>query len=125
MYNATATKKDDSERALIEDNIKKISFKEARIKQAYRDGIDTIEEYKENKRILSEEKANLEQMLSELKDDNAEQTLLLKKIRSAYDIIASDETSETQKHEALTSVVQKIVFNKKEEKFTLYYFINY
>ena len=96
VYNATATKKDDSERALIEDNI-----------------------------ILSEEKANLEQMLSELKDDNAEQTLLLKKIRSAYDIIASDETSETQKHEALTSVVQKIVFNKKEEKFTLYYFINY
>ena len=40
-----------SEQTLLQHALEKLNQKEARIKQAYRDGIDTIEEYKEQKEL--------------------------------------------------------------------------
>ena len=44
----------DSERKMLVKKINSIKVKEERIKEAYRDGIDTLEEYKLNKEILKE-----------------------------------------------------------------------
>ena len=54
-------------KTILEDQIKKIDVKLQRIKEAYMNGIDTMEEYKENKRIVQGEKDSLEKQLSELK----------------------------------------------------------
>ena len=42
--------------------LEKIAEKEKRIKAAYREGIDTLEEYKANKQILLKEKEKLQEM---------------------------------------------------------------
>ena len=43
---------DTNDRDIILNQLSKLNDKEARIKQAFRDGIDTIEEYKENKQVI-------------------------------------------------------------------------
>ena len=44
----------------------KIELKELRIKEAYRNGIDTLDEYRENKNILSMERSSLQEKLESL-----------------------------------------------------------
>ena len=49
---------------ILEEQIGKIDIKERRIKEAYMNGIDTMEEYKENKATLAQERKILESKLS-------------------------------------------------------------
>lgn len=90
-------------------------MKEERIKEAYRDGIDTLEEYKANKEILQREREQLTAMLEQYskKPEDENESILLNKIRSAYDIIKSDNSTDRQKHDALTSVVEKSCMIKR------------
>lgn len=81
--------------------LEKIAEKEKRIKAAYREGIDTLEEYKANKQILLKEK---EKILSEIKQYQSEvsnrtelQDTVVKRIRNAYDVITSDQFTLQQK----------------------------
>lgn len=101
-------------------------MKEERIKEAYRDGIDTLEEYKANKEILQREREQLTAMLEQYskKPEDENESILLNKIRSAYDIIKSDNSTDRQKHDALTSVVDKIVYDKKGGALLMYFYIN-
>ncbi len=55
------------ERSIIRDRLNSLSSKEKRIKASYREGIDTLEEYKANKAIIQKERESLEQQLKELK----------------------------------------------------------
>ena len=48
------------ERKLLSEQLKQLEQKEKRIKAAYQNGIDTLEEYKENKEILRNEQKQLE-----------------------------------------------------------------
>ena len=49
--------------------LSKIKDKEQRIKKAYADGIDTLEEYKENKERLINEKIQMENQLNEIEEN--------------------------------------------------------
>lgn len=122
----TTNKGEKSEKKLIEDKLSKLSMKEARIKEAYRDGVDTLDEYKTNKEILNKERKELTAMLEEYSNpsfsDN--ESYLLNKIRSAYDIIKSDNVTDVMRHDALASVVEKIVYDKKNEAIYLHFYIN-
>ena len=106
--------------------LEKIAEKEKRIKAAYREGIDTLEEYKANKQILLKEK---EKILSEIKQYQSEvsnrtelQDTVVKRIRNAYDVITSDQFTLQQKNEALRSVVKKIVYNRDTDTLNVYYY---
>ncbi len=48
------------ERNIIRERLSNLTSKEERIKASYREGIDTLEEYKSNKAILQKERDNLE-----------------------------------------------------------------
>ncbi|MFR4146729.1 MAG: recombinase family protein [Mediterraneibacter gnavus] len=58
IYRKIEAKTDDTVdlKTILEDQIKKIDVKLQRIKEAYMNGIDTMEEYKENKQAVQEEK---------------------------------------------------------------------
>ena len=116
-----------TEYTMLESKLKNLSVKEMRIKEAYQDGIDTLEEYKENKLLLQRERDNLTELLQKHKpkdnhDENKKQVLT--RIKSAYDIISADITTHQQKHEALASVVDKIVYDKKNEAISMHFYIN-
>lgn len=121
----TTNTEDKTEKKLLETKLNRIALKEERIKEAYRDGIDTLEEYKNNKEILLKEKNELLTLLEQYStDDSAEKDYaMLNKIRSAYDIINSDST-DLQKHDALASIVEKIVYDKKNQQLLMYFYIS-
>ena len=104
----------------------KIDVKLQRIKEAYMNGIDTMEEYKENKRIVQGEKDSLEKQLSELKEEKIstknEDNDMLMRVKNVYDILSSDSVDATTKNEVLRSVVEKIVYDREEDELKVYYY---
>lgn len=113
-------------KTILEDQIKKIDVKLQRIKEAYMNGIDTMEEYKENKRIVRGEKDSLEKQLSELKEEKIstknEDNDMLMRVKNVYDILSSDSVDATTKNEVLRSVVEKIVYDREEDELKVYYY---
>ena len=113
-------------KTILEDQIKKIDVKLQRIKEAYMNGIDTMEEYKENKRIVQGEKDSLEKQLSELKEEKIstknEDNDMLMRVKNVYDILSSDSVDATTKNEVLRSVVEKIVYDREKDELKVYYY---
>lgn len=116
------------ERSIIKDRLNSLASKEERIKASYREGIDTLEEYKSNKAILQKERDNLEEQLKELEGQNPEPDQdptgdMLLKVRSVYDILISDSYTYIQKNEALKQIVDKIIYDKESDSLKIYFFL--
>ena len=113
--------------SVIRKRIEDLIPKEERIKASYREGIDTLAEYKENKRLIQEERTRLESQLEELLNGDSNQdtnhsTIMLQRVQTTYEIIKSDQYTTTQKSEALKQVVDKIVYNRSEDTLKISYF---
>lgn len=121
------TEQFDEKKVLIE-RLESLTGKEERIKASYREGIDTLEEYKANKAIIQKERESLEQQLKELKkvacksDQNPADTML-QKVRSVYDILISDNYTYIQKNEALKQIIDKIIYDRKNDSLKIYFFL--
>ena len=116
------------ERSIIRDRLNSLSSKEERIKASYREGIDTLEEYKANKAIIQKERESLEQQLKDLKKaahksgrDPAD--AMLQKVRSVYDILISNNYTYVQKNEALKQIIDKIIYDRKNDSLKIYFFL--
>ena len=127
-YRKIEAKTDDTVdlKTILEDQIKKIDVKLQRIKEAYMNGIDTMEEYKENKQAVQEEKQHLEKQLSEIKEEKSnskddDEDMLLR-VRNVYDILSSDSVDATTKNDVLRSVVEKIIYEKDKDLLKVYYY---
>lgn len=112
--------------SILENQLAQLTQKEKRIKDAYRDGIDTLEEYKENKRIIQKERESIEKALAiqttvKPAADNREK--MLEKIYNGYEIVCSDKFTDQQKSEALKSIVDKIVYDKENDKLKIYFYL--
>lgn len=122
-------KNTDSEREIISKRISELGKKEERIKQAYRDGIDTLEEYKENKNILSREREKLESQLSKLTSHKKQNSKTIKRIalnniQNVYEIIQDDTIPMNIRNEAIKSVVEKIVFDRENNNLDFYFYLS-
>lgn len=115
---------------LFEIQLSRISDKEARVKESYRSGVDTLEEYKENKALLLKERNQIVEQINALKsetldmDEDEYQRKMRKKLQSIYDIIISDDFSVEQRNEAIKSIVSKIVYNKAKDSLQIFYYNN-
>jgi hypothetical protein len=112
--------------ALLREMLSRLAGKERRIREAYRDGIDTLEEYKENKEILSKERSSLEAELSALEappaaaDEEVVKKQMLSRIHDTYDVLQSD-ADVMMKNELLRNVVEKIVYDKRDGSLKVHY----
>lgn len=115
-----------SEYDLLARALDKISHKENRIRQAYRDGIDSLEEYKENKEIIHRERLDLEQRLAQLSQLKTPQVdckkELLHRVASVYDMLLDEEIPMIRKNEALKSIIEKIIYHKSENRITIFFY---
>ncbi len=125
--------KDESEELneleMLRDLLSKISDKEKRIKAAYVGGIDTLEEYKENKELLQKEKESIRKEIAVLETESQNQTgdrtpAMLRRIHSVYDILSSETVSIQDKSDAAKSIVEKIVYNKNTDALDILYYYN-
>ena len=111
---------------VFETELAGLDTKEKRIKDAYVSGIDTLEEYKANRDIISNRRKELQTKLQELQEsimcpgDYKEQFLTA--IGSVIEVIESDAPFEL-KAESLRSVVQKIVLHKETDTLEFHYYL--
>lgn len=114
------------ETSVVEEQLAKIGDKENRIKEAYRNGVDTLEEYKANKNLLQREKDELLQELKKIKDkkENKEDHTneMLDRVHNVYDILISKDIPEHVKNEMLKTIIEKIVYYRDSEKIKVYYY---
>ena len=95
-------------------------MRESRIKEAYEAGVDTLEEYKNNKDRLVSDRLELTVALSQLlQEEQAEQPdteEILKEIRSVADVLKNPDVGYEAKGNLIRSVVEQIIYDKESGK---------
>ncbi|PNV61060.1 recombinase family protein [Clostridium sp. chh4-2] len=112
---------------LLNQALARLPLKEKRARDAYMDGIDTKEEYRQNKRTLQSEREQLLRSISQLQ--NAQVQLHCEtappqnpeQIHNIIDILQSDRFSMQQKNRALKSIVDKIIVDRDKMHIDIYY----
>jgi len=123
---------DTHELETLKNLLQKLEIKESRAREAYMDGIDTKEEYRQNKILLQNERKSLESSIAQFtkiyensavqKADRTKQ--ILENIRNVIDILKSDTFSMVQKNIALKSIVDKIIFDREHMHIDIHYYLN-
>lgn len=114
-----------SEKDILTEALERIDMKMKRVKEAYQSGIDTLQEYNENKQQLIREKEHLQFRLDELSSVTIENNIpeeMHKRISTVCSILQSEYFDDTKKNQALSSIVEKIVYNKDTDTLDIYYF---
>ena len=95
-------------------------MRESRIKEAYEAGVDTLEEYKNNKDRLVSDRLELTAALSQLlQEEQAEQPdakEILKEIRSVADVLKNPDVGYEENGNLIRSVVEQIIYDKESGK---------
>ena len=109
---------------IIESQIEKEYVKLERIKAAYADGIDTLEEYKANKAkiqasidFLIQKKASQPEPKRDCKKE------FLDKNRKAVKTLRDPEITEAEKNCLLRTFVDHIIFNRAKNQIQIFYYI--
>ena len=117
--------KTNSEETEIDINnlIAKEEQKLRRIKEAFEDGIYTLEEYKESKQAIDSQIEMLKKKF--IKPQNSEKQLrkkLIEKYKNVPTQLRSNNLSEAEKNDLLRSFVDKIVFNRENTSIQIYFY---
>ena len=134
FYNVKVIKKsvDLSESEQLKKKLQKLDIKFKKIKDAYMDGIDTLEEYKTNKLMIQQEKESIEEKLTILsaaasKTEISQEEIhskLADNIRAALVIMKDESSTDIEKGNALRNIVEKIVYDKASNSFTYFYHVS-
>lgn len=106
---------------LLFQQLEKLSEKELRMKQAYLDGIDTLKEYKENKQLLTKEREALQTELASIQKQPIEKAAVPNRISNIYEIIKNDTLDTRTRANAVRSVVEHMVYDKKRDTLEIYF----
>ncbi|MBE5875682.1 MAG: recombinase family protein [Lachnospiraceae bacterium] len=129
MYdvNVIHSSKGDEELQRLNKQLAKANGKLLKIKEAYVDGIDTLDEYKENKKRITQEIDIIKNEITALSGSKAnltEEEILQRmtdNMRHALAIIKDENSDYVAKGNALRSIVEKIVYDKPNNSYTFYF----
>lgn len=116
--NQLATDKETDYKRLIENEKIKLN----RIKLAYQNGIDTLEEYKSNKAKILENISKFEKQQSKKPKKQISKDDYCDKIFKVLKVIRDKNQTEKAKNQALRSIIKKIIFNKSQDEFEVYFY---
>ena len=106
----------------------RLQIKEQRIKDAYENGIDTLEEYRENKFRLKGERERLLQKIKTRQNHPQEVPPspedILKHISTVYELISDPEVNYIIKGNAVRSIIKKIIYDREKDVFYFTYYID-
>lgn len=119
-YNLNVINTENTERAYILKELKSLDTKMKRIKDAYINEIDTLEEYKANKELINKRREELNKKL-----ESASVTVHPASVHRAVDfqalidIIKDENSNDIEKHNALLEVVDHFVWDKETQEMTV------
>lgn len=112
--------KDDIINAKIAREQKKLE----RAKEAYEDGVYTLEEYKQSRTAITAQIEELKKQLSEIKeiDPEKERKILRDKVLNILPSLRSPATPETEKNQLIKSFIARIIFYKPSGDIDLFFY---
>lgn len=113
-----------NEKELITKQISRLDSKLAKAKEAYLAEVDTLEEYKSNKKIILAEKDKLIEKLNTIHEPKEISRVLQSKCESVILLLRDPNVPITEKNKALKGFVDCIKYNKKRESLDLFMFYN-
>ena len=115
------------ELGLLKLALDKNKQKETRIKDAFVNGIDTMEEYKQNKILIQNEKEGILAAISRIKEESKtkidQKEEVIRCVKNVLEIIESEHYTNEEKNIALKSIIKEIVYNKPEDFIKVRYYI--
>ena len=119
------------EEIAFQEAMARMEVKELRIREAYENEIDTLEEYKQNKLRLKTEREELEANFAQIREKAAWEpeaipgkAELLRRISVVYEMVSDPNVNYEIKGNALRAVIKKIVFDRKSSRFSFYYYLS-
>ncbi len=105
----------------LKTQLKRLNAREARAKEAFLAGIDTIEEYREFRSLCQKEQAQLEARIEELVNDRPTENReeMCRRISSVYDLLCSDAGT-SDKNVAIKSITDHITYDKRTDRMDFY-----
>lgn len=121
-------KEEDTQTALLEEQLKKVEMKESRVRAAYENGIDTLEEYKANRfRLQEERKALMEELAASVPERPEEvpptKEEVLSQVHDVCSLIRNPDVDFETKGRALRSILKEIIFDRKNDHFEFHYYV--
>ncbi len=115
---------DIADASLLRQQLNKLNQKEERIKAAYRNGIDSLEEYRKGKESVYREKARIDQQLEQLRNttEPGHRKEALNRISTIYDIITNPLIDNITKNKALKTIIRKIDFDNVSNRVDIYFY---
>lgn len=115
--------KTTNEYDLINSSILALDEKEERIKQSYINGIDTLEEYKQNKNLLMSEKKVLIEKLSKINKPNLKKHKqeIIENGKKVYEILTNEEVSVEEKYFIINRLINKVEFDSDNNSLIIFY----
>ena len=116
-------KKENNQYLILQHQLDQLSDKEIRIKEAYREGIDTIDEYKENKNIILREKNRLLKELETVEKPKTENKKkeIIENGKKVYEILIDKNISLKEKNEVAHILINKVEYDPNTNTLELYY----
>lgn len=114
----------EDEILILKAEIEKLYSRLKRAKIAYQDGIDSLDEYRENKLKITQKIENTEKKIKafiEKQKSNTDEEIIYKKSAEAYKILSNNKTPLEIKQEIARNLFEKIVYDKKNECLIIYY----
>ena len=122
-----STKKKEKQDSLTKE-LEKLKTREQRIRLAYEKGIDTLEEYGENKARLKQAREELEAKISDLNPQSStaipSKQDVLSRVKTVYDVIRDPDIDYPTKGTLMRSLVEDIVYDKENEKMIFHLYIS-
>lgn len=115
------TTNNNSEHFILNKRLEKLLNSLERIKKAYQEGIDTLEEYKENKKNVENNINKIKKDISLLKNDDKPQNTLRDEIKYTYEILESKTEKMETKHLAIHGLINIIMYNNNNNELEIYY----
>ncbi len=113
--------KNANERYTLLSEIEKLKEKETRCREAYINGIDSLEEYKENKNYLQIQRDMILKNLEKLKNEKSEVLQIQEQLKTIYSVLIDDKISMDRKYELSHLIIDRINFIRDSGTLELIY----
>ena len=108
----------NDDRKIISTQIQRLEIRLERVKLAYEDGVDTLEEYKENKKSILDEIEKLKEMLETTGEDEPEDEAPIdkKELRRLTEVLKDADVSNVEKNNMARTIFKEIIKGGKDGK---------
>ena len=96
---------------IISAQIQRLKIRLERVKLAYEDGVDTLEEYKAKKKAITDEIVKLKEMLEQAQEEEPKEEVKLnkKELRRLTEVLKDADVSNVEKNNMARTIFKKII----------------